>query len=429
MNQEARIAALATMLGVLAAAPSRARADQPSPQHTTEAPVAPVPTRGGGTGLGSGPSSVEGQLHDDTVVREAVVGVPWLERSLAPYFDWKNQVDDRIGLRFGGDYAALYQVATASPDGQQGAAGMYRLFGSWELLDRDGPFMGSLVFKGETRHGYGTETTPLSLGFEFGSAVPTGVPFSDASWLLSNLFWKQRLGDRVTLLFGQVDPTDYLDLYGLVSPWLHFGNLAFLTSPTIPAPSQGLGAALGGWLTDQVYAIAGFSDPTADPTRPFDDFFGEGQYFTHAEIGWTSRSDRLLLDNFHVTGWHVDAIPKGGVPEGWGLAFSASWFFADRWMPFLRGGYSDDGGALLEGTVAAGLAVRFRSADLLGVGLSWGRPQAGGARDQYTTELFYRIQLLPGFALTPDVQLIVNPSLDVGDDVVAVFGIRARLAF
>jgi porin len=379
--------------------------------------------------LGSGPGSSEGQLSEDAFAREAAVGVPWLDQTLGPYFDWKDRVEERVGLRFGGDYTALYQVSSSSPGEQQGGAGMYRLFGSWELIDRDGSFTGALVFKGENRHDYGTEATPLSLGFEFGSALPTGVPFSDAGWLLSNLFWKQRLGDRVTLLVGQVDPTDYLDLYGLVSPWLHFTNLAFLTSPTIPAPSQGLGAALGGWLSENVYAIGGFSDPTADPNRPFEDVFGDGAFFAHGEIGWTSGRERLVFDNFHVTGWYVDEIPERGVSEGWGLAFSASWLFQDRWMPFVRGGYADDGGAPLEGTVSGGLGVLLRKADLLGVGFSWGRPQGSGARDQYTAELFYRLQLLPSFALTPDVQLIGDPSFGTGRDVIAVFGIRARLAF
>ena len=58
-------------------------------------------------------------------------------------------------------------------------------------------------------------------------------------------------------------------------------------------------------------------------------------------------------------------------------------FFGDRWMPFVRAGYADDGGAPLEATVA----------------------------------------------ITPDVQLIINPPFNTDKDVIAVFGVRARLAF
>ncbi len=112
-----------------------------------------------------------------------------------------------------------------------------------------------------------------------------------------------------------------------------------------------------------------------------------------------------------------------------GRADAKSWFFGDRWLPFLRGGYTEGGGAPLEATVSGGLGVLFRKNDQLGVGFSWGRPQTSGARDQYTTEIFYRMQLLPSLAVTPDVQLVIDPSFDRSKSVVAVFGLRARLAF
>jgi hypothetical protein len=147
---------------------------------------------------------------------------------------------------------------------------MWRFFGSWEFLDRGGDFTASLVFKGENRHAIGTEITPLELGFAIGSTLPTGAPFGDADWLLTNLFWKQQITDRAVLMFGQLDPTDYLDVYGLINPWVDFANLAFLTNPTIPAPNQGLGAVLGARLSDHVYVVAGFSDPNADASEPFE---------------------------------------------------------------------------------------------------------------------------------------------------------------
>lgn len=380
-------------------------------------------------GLESGPGSTEGQLAEDARARDEIVGAPWLDDALAPYFDWKKRVHDKIGLQFAGDYTALYSVATASPNEPQAAGGIYRAFGTWGLVDRGGDFAGSLIFKGENRHAIGTELAPIALGFAAGSALPTGVPFSDAGWLLSNLFWKQKIGSRVVLQFGQVDTTDYLDLYGLVNPWTHFTNVAFLTNPTIPAPSQGLGSAVSVWLSDELYLIAGFADPNADPADPFNDFFSEGEFFTHGEIGLTTSRDRFVVDNIHITGWHVDERGDAGVPDGWGLSFSGARFLGDRWMPFLRAGFSDDGGSLLEATVAGGFGMLFGEAGLLGVGLSWGRPHDDGAGDQYTSELFYRIQVLPSLAITPDMQLVIDPPLEPERNVVAVFGVRTRLAF
>jgi porin len=50
-------------------------------------------------------------------------------------------------------------------------------------------------------------------------------------------------------------------------------------------------------------------------------------------------------------------------------------------------------------------------------------------RDQYTVELYYRLQVLKHLAITPDIQVLVNPALNSDTDVVGVFGLRARLAF
>ena len=46
---------------------------------------------------------------------------------------------------------------------------------------------------------------------------------------------------------------------------------------------------------------------------------------------------------------------------------------------------------------------------------------------QYTGEVFYRFQLSQHFAITPDLQVIVDPVLNQNDSVVWVAGVRARL--
>ena len=49
--------------------------------------------------------------------------------------------------------------------------------------------------------------------------------------------------------------------------------------------------------------------------------------------------------------------------------------FAGKWAPFVRAGYADDGGALWEKSVSAGLGYNNRkSTDLIGIGLNWSRP-------------------------------------------------------
>ena len=69
-----------------------------------------------------------------------------------------------------------------------------------------------------------------------------------------------------------------------------------------------------------------------------------------------------------------------------------------------------------------------KSKDLLGFGLNWGRPPDSELDDQYTAELFYRLQLTQNLAVTPDVQMITNPALNQGEDTMWISGLRTRLA-
>jgi len=65
--------------------------------------------------------------------------------------------------------------------------------------------------------------------------------------------------------------------------------------------------------------------------------------------------------------------------------------------------------------------------DLAGLSLAWGQPSVSGIRDQYVVEAFYRLQLTPELQLTPDIEFIVNPSFNPTEDLIVVFGLRARL--
>jgi carbohydrate-selective porin OprB len=84
--------------------------------------------------------------------------------------------------------------------------------------------------------------------------------------------------------------------------------------------------------------------------------------------------------------------------------------------------------------VAAGTGIYFRQkADVLGLGLNWGRPSAktygSQLRDQYTIEIYYRAQVFRHLAVTPDLQVLVRPADNPEVSAIAVIGARARLIF
>ena len=382
-----------------------------------------------------GPSSVRGMIDKD---RETKAAVPVRFHFLNEYFDFKKRVEKEYAFAFGFDYNALLQVATDSLGEDDAAGGVFRAFGHWTLVGRDTEDKGRLVYKVENRHRLGTDIPPKDLGFETGYVGQTAITFSDIGWALTNLYWSQHLlNNRVGFVAGVVDTTDYVDVYGLVNPWTDFSNFAFSNGPTIPSPSQGLGAAIGVMATDNLYVLGGIADANGDPTDPgnaFDSFFNDAEFFTHLEVGWISSWERRFSDNIHLTAWHADERKQAQVPNGWGMAFSFSRLFADTWEPFFRAGYAKDGGALWKGSIGAGFGYHTRKrGDLLGFGLNWSRPNENtygpGLNDQYTAEIYYRFQLFKVLTITPDVQLLFNPAEYPDENMIAIFGIRGRLSF
>ncbi len=382
----------------------------------------------------SGPDSVDRQLETDAEPGQPLFRPDFLQS----YFDFKGNLTEKTGLNFGVDYSGIYLWASESLTHEQAGGGMVRLYGTWDLVGRASENTGTFIYKVEHRHRYST-IPAADLGFDLGYVGLFNPPFSDQRWRVTNLFWKQRLLEgRLGFTAGFLDATDYVDIYALGSPWLHFSNFVFSTgSAAISLPEDAaFGFGAGGFITDKLYILAGLTDTNSDPTDPFqgfDTFFSDHEFFKSLEVGLTTSRERAYLDNIHVTLWHADKREEAQVEEGWGAAFSFTLWATDTWMPFLRGGFAKDGGSLLQKSISTGFGYqRIAGRDLLGVGFNWGEPHesfGAGLDDQYSLELFYRWQLTRELAITPDLQLLINPALNPDQNSIWVFGLRARLAF
>jgi len=393
-------------------------------------------TEGGGQRKNFGsPSAVENQIVDDAAPHGALLS----ERLLQPWFDWKNNLQKTHGFGLGVDYSTVLMKASEKGlSGEDaGTGGMVRVFGAWELVGRGKPNSGAFVWKVEHRHKYGA-IPPADLEFELGGIGLAEPPFSDQGGRVTNFYWRQRLGGgKVTLVGGFLDATDYLDVFALASPWTGFLNFAFMTGTTtafLPNDAT-LGLAAGAMLSEKVYAIGSLTNAWADPRVPFKGFetFGDGEYFKSIEIGMTPSHGRIYFDNTHLAFWHVDASNQAGTPGGWGFNFQYVRYLQEKWMPFLRAGWAEDGGSLMQKSVSAGLGFQAPGTPhLLGFAGNWGEPNESsfgeGLKNQYTFEAFYRLQLSEQFAITPDLQLLINPPNNLEHSSIWMYGIRARLA-
>ncbi len=381
-----------------------------------------------------GPDSVETQLEDDAEPSEPLGRLEFLDR----WFDYKKDLKERTGFSFGFDYTGAYLSSDESLGRDEAGSGIARFMGSWELTGRGSANSGALVWKVEDRHRY-TAGTPNSFSLEIGNVGTFQAPFSNQGTRLTNFYWRQRLaGGRVSIYGGLLDIRDYVDISPLGSPFTQFMNFAFGTGGlTLEIPNDAfLGVAAGAMLTDQVYLIAGLGDANSDPTDPletFDTFFDDAEYFKSVEVGFTTSRDRIFKDNVHLTLWHMDRRVRRGLPEGWGLNLGYTRPVKERWTPFVKVGWADDGGARLETSLSAGVGYEtVPGRDLLAFGVNWGDPNDAtydpGLDEQLGLEVFYRISLADQIVLTPDIQLLLDPALNPTEDSIWVFGIRLRMA-
>ena len=420
----------APLLLVLAIQPGIAGEPTNSPQ-----PVPTVAAESTATGFG-GPDAVQNQLEDNARSKDSLTGLSELEK----YFSWKERLKEDHGFSFTLDYTAgIFGASETLPGADYGSSGAVRFYGSWDLVGRDTGNTGSFIWKVENRHRL-SEAPVSAVASQAGYAGSILGPLSNIGNRLTNLYWKQNLNQgRVEIIAGLIDTTDWVDLYALASPWTGFSNYAMATGgASIGVPDDGaLGAYVNAMITDNVYVIAGLADANADSTDPFegfDTFFSDHEYFKSVELGWTSSQERFYFDNTHITAWHVDEREDAGVSDGWGVNFSYAHAIGNKWTPFLRAGYADDGGTLLQKTVSAGLGYHLKDdVSLIGFGANWGQPNedtfGSGLHDQYSFELFSRFQVTQNLQVTPDIQMIINPALNPDEDTVWIGGVRARISF
>ena len=100
------------------------------------------------------------------------------------------------------------------------------------------------------------------------------------------------------------------------------------------------------------------------------------------------------------------------------------------WMAFGRLGFSKGSAPIYNESFTLGLMRKFAfRSDVVGLSVNYGRPPDASLSSQTTIEAFWRIQLAQNFAVTPSLQLLLDPALNPEQDQTWVFGFRTRLNF
>lgn len=383
-------------------------------------------------GMG-GPTSIEAQLELENQIKEPYFRIPI--RVFKPWFEAKKKINDKTGLEFGINYTSVYLGAsTGINDSSQtnSGGGIFDIPISWSPIGKNSGNTGTFSIKFETRHGYGDGVTPMFLGFETGSILLPATKVNSFTFRITEFYYQQTLfKEHLKFAIGKLDPTNYFNFWGMINPFTNFFGYGFSTSPTANWPNQGLGTVISVLPTKKknIYIMGGVFDVIGDSYSE-DDFFNtgdqffEGNLFKSVEVGYIKSYAERYFKRISLTYWHSDATQ--GVDVGQGVSFSSHWFFKEKYIPFIRAGISNGKGVntLAEKYIAIGNGFRFKSHDILNIGFNWAKPT--GLRDQYTFEIYYRFNLTEHLAITPDLQWVINPSLNEDINNMAYWGIRAR---
>lgn len=383
-----------------------------------------------------GGDSVTQDLAQDDVDVGAVLSFPRVDQFFAPWFDFKRKLNDKYGLKLQLSYQALYQIADEYVDENDAAAGRGEFQGTWAFIGRKSKNPGLISFRFENRNTLGTEIPPTQLGREFGAAAPTGSGFNDFGFALTELAWRQTLLDgKLKFVTGKISAVSWYNAHALASAKTGFQNLALRGSLSKPGPGRGLGGGAAVQAGEHFVVLGGIHDANGStPDNPFDTI-DEGEFFTSVEFRWYPTTfERRRFDQVRLQLWHQDEREEAGIPSSDGATFVASRLINDFWMPFAFGGISDGEASTFEADFAVGLGFAFNTVhraarDVLGLAAGWGKPADDTLQEQYTTEAFYRFQLVKNLAITPSVQYIINPSNNPEETEAWVFGLRGRLTF
>ncbi len=375
------------------------------------------------------------QLEEDDRLKSPVIRFPRIDAGLKGWYDTKRRLNEESGIQFGFDYNSMYQAASnAFTDDDSAWSGIFRLMGSWELFNKGEPNVGTLVFGVENRHDISHRIPPSDLAGQVGYIGVTGTLFNDAGTILGNLYYKQLFrNSKGGWLVGRFDPNDFHDVLGYANPWSTFSNVNILLNPTIAFPDWSWGIGAGTWLGEKGdkggrwYIKGAIND--ANGTITDESFFGDGaEFYTWGEVGWSPTRGEQYFTNVHVMAWHVDERKDKGIDSAHGIAIGANKTWNEAWMGWLRLGWSDGAAPIYNETATVGFGRLIRQwSDVFGVGLNWGDPPDESLKEQWTAEVFYRLQLSQNLQLTPSIQYLKDPALNPKHSSVWVAGLRMRL--
>ncbi len=340
----------------------------------------------------------------------------------------KKELSDKYGLHFAIEDTLIYQAASGGVDPNDAMVNSVGLFITWKLYrSENGKEFAGFGFQAEQRgdplDGHFTEMRD-SLGTLWSPNDST----SDDYAKINQLWWGQKIADgKLGLQIGKIDPGSIINANRFAgSGNTQFFGQPFATNPARSFPDNGLGVQLRAEPTDWLYLHCLMSDSDAVSTySPFKTI--NGHWFYAGEIGLKPTIEGLGQGIYRLMVYQRDL--EDANEFGWALSCDQN--ITESYGLFLRYGDNDGGINSIDRILSTGISCLSpfgRNSDQAGIGVSYTHPASSELRDEYSSDVYYRMQVTEGFELSADAQLILDPS-NSDNDAEAVFGVRARVLY
>jgi hypothetical protein len=391
-----------------------------------------------------------GNVLDDIVPRPGAVipyGVP------QAWFDFKDHVYDKIGLKFGFSYQMLFQYASdVAPEATfDTALGHWTGFMiKWAMLNKGKDYEGNLVFSMFDRRGLGDNAVPATFGLADVGSLTTNVEFTTWSFEVENLYWEQYLNPgkhKIMLRVGNQVVTTLLNPFRFKDSRVSFTTGPWAFHVTVPYPTFGFGAGFKWWPNEEsgFYVAGSLNDMNGDPNLQGLDWstVGRGEFFYGLEVGYDWERAEDARDHVHLLVFYADerstrspdTLPNkaGG---GFRVLGEKQW---DRWVGFAGYTFNTAEGGGVAGTLSEHV-VTAGAAYLKPFGID-GEAAASflymnpieeifeePVRDQYGLEMYWRIRLTQNIWISPGVHLVFNAAVNQEQDLIAIPHMKFRVA-
>ena len=359
------------------------------------------------------------------------------------YTQFKDNLYDKTGIKFGLSYQTLFQKASESLSETNTAWGGWFLFElSWAAFNRDKDYEGKFILTLDGRHiiNSSKNQAPAFFRQDIGSLWATDGTFLKWNMYPATILWEQVFKkNRFEVKLGQFAALNTLDFFRFADPRTSFSN-SQLGGPValIPISPPGFGLSAKWWPIEDsdLYVVGLFNDINAKAGKvDWSGIFEFGEVFAGAEVGYNVLRSRGDFDHVHVTIWYGDKVSSRPYPtrSGWGFKLHGS---KQNKRLVLFGNYAyntaEGGGFNYTNTrravnLGAAYLRPFNVKGELALATSWAQPIDKTLRNQVGIETYWKLLLGSDLWITPGIQFIWNPTYNLNTDFIFMPQIKGRL--